>query len=785
MFALAALWAGVLAAGALPPEPVLFATSAGVLAAALTVATGRRGRALILAAGIFFLGVLRSPEFVRAPPSAGTSPWAAGARVPVVLRVRLPPLVGQCREKVRARVEEVMVGDARLAGTRVVLAGLDVRERSGQRVMLISGTFQVPQRARNPMAYDAGSGQRRDGVAGTVRVRRVLAETRALPDCALAGLRRRVGGLIAGVPEADSRGVLEAILIGARDGLSPGVKSAMIRAGTYHVLAVSGLHVGILVFMISILLTVMRLGRTGRMAVSLMLIFCYVLFTGARPSAMRAGTFFLVLSVARILEYKVDFANAVCFAGVTLVLMRPGLAWDLGFRLSFGAVFGMTLFLPQIGRARSKASSLASRARQGVEMGLLAAFSAQLLTMPLILWSFGRVSIIAGVSNLIVLPLMSLALAAGIEGALLAWPIPSAATAFMRSASLLVAAALRLAEALGSVGNPLVYAGRPHVARILIYYGAVLWLGLLDRRLGRKSKLALLLAAFALMLVRMPLPGSARRALEVTFLYVGSGDACVMELPGGGVFVVDTGPASIGYDAATGVIVPFLALRGIGTVNKLIVTHPHNDHYGGIPALVENLEVEEILVSTTEGEGGYMAALESARRRGVPVRCAHAGEVWEEGGVRFEVLHPGGAGGPGIDVSRLGAEREDPNAWSLTLKATVGRHSLLLTGDLTPAVQESLVARGVDLTCDVLKVPHHGHPGATCEAFARALGAGVAVISCGAKYFDEPDTSAAALLEGLGITPLSTRSDGAVRVTTDGRNLSVRTVLGGFKKASH
>ena len=770
LFAIVALWSGILSARALPLDVAVILALAGCLAGACAVTPGRKRMVAVLAACLFLVGVLRSPEFMAARRERT-------GRVPVVLRLRLPFLTGQCEENVRARVEEVIAGDSRLLGGHVIARGLDLAARAGQRYMLVSGSFSAPQPARNFMAYSAVARSRREGVAGSVSVREVLEDRRLPADRALAGLRRSVRSLIRAVPEKRARGILEAILLGARGDLSPEVRSAMVRAGAYHVLAISGLHVGILVFMISILVTVLRLGRTRRVAASLAIVAFYVVFTGMRPSAMRAGTFFLVLSVARLFQYKVDYSNAVCFAGAALLVLSPALAWDLGFRLSFGAVFGMTLLLPAITAPLERSASRFMKVRSFVEVGLLASFSAQALTVPMILWSFGRVSIIAGVANLVVLPVMSLALTAGIEGAVFAAIFPGLGSIFMRSASVLAVAGVSIAEALGRCVNPLVYAGRPHAAQVAIYYAVVLWLGLFERRLGRRAKLALLAAAFAFMLVRMPNFTGGPGELELTFLYVGNGDACVMEVPGGGTWLVDTGPASADYDAAAAVVLPFLALRGIGSLEGLVVTHSHNDHYGGIPALIENIEVGEILVGTTEGEEAYRADLDHAMRAGVPVRCARAGEVWERGGVRFEVLHPGVAGGPGLDVSAIAGEKDDPNAWSMVIKVTFGQCAVLMTGDLTPAVQDSLVALGVDLSCDVLKVPHHGHPGETSADFAAALGARFAVISCGTKYFDEPDSTTTALLESAGMRVFSTRTDGAVRMSTDGRNLSISAVL--------
>ena len=733
---------------------------------------------LVLVPCVFLAGVMRSPG-----PGGAAGPTCD--RIPVVLRLELPFLTGQCRESVRAKVLEVRAGDPRLAGRYVVLRGLDLAGRRGQRRLLIAGTFYAPQPARNPMAHDSGAGQRRAGVAGSVRVREVLEEMRSPADGLLAAMRGAVRGLIAGLADERARGVIEAMLLGDRTDLPPDVKSVMLRAGAYHVLAISGLHVGILVFMVSILATILRLGRIFRAVVGLAIVVFYIIFTGMRPSAMRAGTLFLVLGLARLFQYKVDYPNAVCLAGAALLFAVPGLAWDLGFRLSFGAVFGMTLFIPLLVAAPSGPASVARRASGYVQTGLAAALAAQLLTVPFLVWSFGRVSIVAGLSNLVILPVMSLALTAGIEGAVLAGVLPALGSVFMRSASVLIAVAIAAAERLGAWGGAMVYAGRPHAAKVCLYYAAVLWLGLGGTRIGRRSRLALLLAAFALMLVRAPGPGDGRGRLEVTFLYVGNGDACVMELPDGRTVLIDTGPASADYDAARAVVLPFLALRGIGTLDMLIVTHPHNDHYGGIPALVETIRVGEILVATLDGEGRYVEDLDTARDRGVPVNVVRAGEKLAMGEVTLEVLHPGSPGGPGLDVSALPGEREDPNAWSMVIRATLNEHSLLMTGDLTPAVQESLVARETNLKCDVLKVPHHGHPGETSEAFARAVSADLAVISCGAKYFDMPDTATTALLERAGSRVLSTRADGAVRVVTDGRSMSVSTVLGGAQNASY
>jgi competence protein ComEC len=727
---------------------------------------------MLMALCLLFPATLGSPDFPPVGKSKGESPGpapaASPAGFPVVVRLRLPFLIGQCEEHVTGRVEEVMVGYPALRGREVGVRGLG--EMRGQREMVVSGTFRMPQPARNPMAYDARDRARREGRIGTITVKAVLEESYSIADRAAASLRGSVRRLIASLPGRDERGVLEAMLLGDRGGLTGHAKSVMVKAGTYHVLAISGLHVGILVFMVSMFVTVLRLGRSGRVGVALFLVFLYVIFTGARPSALRAGALFLVVGVGKLLEYKVDGPNCVCLAGMALLAAFPALAWDLGFRLSFGAVFGMALFMPKFDRP--PAGSRAFRLLGKLRSGLLASFTAQILTMPLILWSFGRVSLVSAPANIVVLPAMTLSLAAGVEAAVFAPFLPTLGSVFMRSASLMVSVALRLAGALVDALDPVVFPGRPWAVSLPAYYALVLTVGLMGKRLSLRVKFLLFAAALVVMALRPALDaGGGDGRLRMTFLYVGNGDACVMELPNGETVLVDTGPADSDYSAASGAIIPYLNLRGIGGLEKLVITHPHNDHYGGIPALLDNLDVAEIVVSVTDGEEQYRSAIDRARRKGVIITCPRAGRKWESGGVEFEVVHPGEPGS-GIDLS---AEAGDPNAWSLVLRVTYGRRSVLMTGDLTPSMQDSLVARGAPLRCDMLKVPHHGHPGETTPAFARAAGAEFGVISVGYKYFGGTDSTTMRLLAEAGTRSFSTLTDGAVCVSTDGASLSVHT----------
>jgi competence protein ComEC len=257
--------------------------------------------------------------------------------------------------------------------------------------------------------------------------------------------------------------------------------------------------------------------------------------------------------------------------------------------------------------------------------------------------------------------------------------------------------------------------------------------------------------------------------MVLTFIHVGDGDACLVRFPGGYTILIDTGQGGE-YDAGRRDVLPFLALEGVNRLDTVLITHSHNDHYGGLAAILGNIDLGRILVGSLEGEAAYLEALERCRTRGMEVGSVGRGDTIACGGATLEILHPSRDYLTGAD---------DPNAQSIVLRLIYKGVRVLFTGDVTPGVQRELVDLGCDLACDVLKVPHHGAPDGVDPAFAEACGAEVAVISVGSRFASHPSPGTIRLLEDFGMRVLVTRRDGAVTVTTNGKDLEIRTVQGG------
>jgi competence protein ComEC len=290
----------------------------------------------------------------------------------------------------------------------------------------------------------------------------------------------------------------------------------------------------------------------------------------------------------------------------------------------------------------------------------------------------------------------------------------------------------------------------------------------------RRERVLLLLLLAAVIAVWFQLWRAHARTLTVTVLDVGQGDSLLVRSPtgramlidGGGRAGQDTGPQTI----AERVILPALALRGVGRLDVILLTHPHDDHVGGLAQVVEQIPTRLVLDPELEHPSpSYRRFREAVAERKVRLVRARAGQKLNLGaGASAVLLHP--------SEPLLEDTGSDLNNNSVVLRVSYGRRSFLLMGDAEEAAEQRLLERDADLRCDVLKVGHHGSSSGTTERFLRAARPRWAAISVGARNpFGHPDEEVLSRLRSLGIRVLRTDREGAVTFSTDGRRLRVRT----------
>lgn len=491
----------------------------------------------------------------------------------------------------------------------------------------------------------------------------------------LLELRGRTAARIAhAVPDATAAAVLTAITLGFRGGLDAATREALVATGTGHLLAISGLHVGLAAAAGGWLGG--ALGRrcgAGRRPTrdwaargALVTAVAYCALAGMPVSARRATLMIAAGLVALLLRRGGSMAAAFGGALALVLLADPLAVMDPGLWLSFGAV-GVILAVVAARRASPGRVRAMFRIQAALAIGLLTCTVA---------W-FGRVSLVAPVANLFAVPWFSvLVVPPALGGAVLSWPAPPLGDALLAFAAWATQLALRVIERMADLPPASRHLAAPTLPALLTACAGAVWCLLPRPAPGRP--LALLL--FAPLLLAGP-PPLAPGAFELRVFDVGHG-LSVLVRTRDHALLYDAGPAWPGGDAADWTVLPAMRSLGLDRLDALLVSHGHADHQGGAATV-------HAAFADLPAWGGFGADHAGSR----PCR---AGLGWSWNGVRFSVLHPaeGFRGG------------QNDGSCVLLVEGPGGR--ALLAGDIEARGERALLAAHGRLPVDLVVAPHHG-----------------------------------------------------------------------------
>ncbi len=578
------------------------------------------------------------------------------------------------------------------------------------------------------------------------------------------------------------RGYLAAVLLGAARSLEPDMRTALTRTGLAHVVSVSGFHVAVaaaacVVLLRWLLLRVeplaLRLDVTKlAAALGVVPVGAYAAIAGGSVPATRAFLTYAVVLAALGCGRPPDGMRALAVAAILLAAPAPDIAADVSFGLSFVSVATLIAVGRRARRERSPVRAVRWW-RHVVVAPVRTSIAVTVVTAPLTAWHFQQVSLIAPLANLLSLPLLGPAtLLPGLAALPCVAVIPALADRLLDVAALASTLGLAIASRLASVPWAAVTTPMPSLLELGLAYGGLgLW-WLRPRGAGWDTRChRAAIAALAVMAVGDVLwwvwERQANPTLRVTFLSVGQGDAAVVELPRGGVLVVDGGGFAGDFDPGERVIAPFLRARKILRLDVLALSHSQLDHYGGLAYLAEHFRPRALWSNGTRGGGARFARLESALlATEVESVVLRRGMVRQLGaGVVVEVLHPDVVDGRGV------------NDASVVLRLRFGATAVLFTGDIERAAEQALLVDGDRLRSDVLKVPHHGSATSSTVSWLAAVAPRVAVVSSGAgNRFGFPAPEVVRRLRAAGATVRNTAEHGAVRVISDGRDIQVTSM---------
>ncbi|WP_159436067.1 DNA internalization-related competence protein ComEC/Rec2 [Anaerosalibacter sp. Marseille-P3206] len=518
--------------------------------------------------------------------------------------------------------------------------------------------------------------------------------------------------------------------------------------GLAHLMAISGLHIGIIsAFLMSLFLAV-GINRRISYVFTVFLIWFYGYLVGFPPSVLRSLIMCTLLFYSEIINRPYDNVNTLLFAAFILLIYNPLWLFNVGFQLSFSATFSLMIFSKIL-----KDKFYPYRGKFYTSLfGILAV---QIGICPVLAYYFNSISVVSILANLLLIPIMSIGVILGFILYLISFisnflaVIVGSILNFLLSIESIVSNYIHLLP-MGTIRVK-----SPNILEFTLYYFIIFCLfdiieikkyAYLIKRAYLYS-LAILILAFSI----LPL---YRNQVELRFIDVGQGDSILLQT-GSKNFLIDTGGNLFGnFDIGKNILVPYLVKNGIFTLDGVFITHFHEDHVKSLPYLMDNIRVKNLFIGYEREENKlYCESVERARSYHIPIYKINDGDTLRIAkNVYIKVLNPSD------EVISLYGDNE--NNLSLVLLLNSFNYKTLLTGDIENEIEKILVEKSEKI--DFLKVPHHGSNTSSCEDFLDSFSPSNAFIMVGNNNFGHPNKDVLNRYEERGIKVFRTDKSGLI-----------------------
>lgn len=584
-----------------------------------------------------------------------------------------------------------------------------------------NGKLNIPQRNTNPMLFNYRLNLLTNKIYTTSTIKNysiveIDSTNISLKHRMKANFTNKIEESFDNNLKIKNSSLMKSIVLGEYSYLQEDDISKYRDLGLAHILAVSGLHIGIIAGFILFVLANIGVKKSYNVLVTLSIIWTYGFLIGFPPSLLRANIMINILFISQLQAEAYDIYNSLSFAAFILLLINPLWIFNLGFQLSFLATLSIVVLTPRIREIfypyKNKIIYLLS-ATLGVQIGLL----------PIQAYYFNRIPIISILSNLIIAPILSFCLIVGGLMVGSSYFLPILNFPIGKFLDIILDVQAYLVSILSKVpwGNLKIHS--PSILEIIIYYISILIIiGKLNfRHIDRKiNKLIFYYLIVSLGLNLTMLMND--KSLEIHFIDVGQGDAILLRTRKAS-YLVDTGGSIMdSFDIGKNITLPYLEKLGVRNIDALFISHFDDDHCKSVPLLLENINIKNIFIPYQDpGNDIYKAIKESK----TPILLSEGDGIKLNKDIRLDIMSPS-------ESMRRGGYSS--NNLSQVFLLSYHDKKILFTGDMEKETEKE-IGKILNYPIDIIKVPHHGSNTSSTEEFLEKIKPRVGIISVGRNNF--------------------------------------------------
>jgi competence protein ComEC len=644
--------------------------------------------------------------------------------------------------------------------------------------IIVRGQLVRPKGLRNPEGFDYRSYLSGMGIHAILKVEKeqqIQTTGKKYGNLILGKIiypaRRYTIETICKTTTGSSRHILAALLTGEKSQISSEIRESFSNTGIIHVLAISGLHVGYVLLILKTLLGFFRFPHTTQTLLTITALIFFALLTEARPPVVRASIMAGAYLIGTVTQRHSNPFNILGTAALVILLLRPNDIFNAGFQLSFSAVISIVYFYQKL-RAlpfiiRFSRIVCKNTILKNIFNLFLVSLSAQLGILPLTAYYFNRVPLLSIVVNIFAIPLVGLIVALGFTMLFTNMFSSWIASVYGALNQELLSILQKIVIPIGKLPFSHIDVATPHPVLIFTYYCILLLIFNISRPQLKKCFTILTLIGLNLHVWTNVLWNDSTKFTWIQF-DVGQGDASLLRLPRKKNILIDGGERNPYFDCGARILAPYLQKKGIQTLDAVIISHPHNDHIGGLITILNQFKVRKVICADTPFQSNLNHQLQEViNLKQIPVTIVSSGDSLNIfPGIMIKILSPAPTKTTTINPAH------GINNRSVVLRLYFGTVRFLFMGDAETETENYILRSHHPLLSHGIKIGHHGSISSSSPHFLSNVQPKISVISVGKNNrFNHPSEIVLTRLKALKSKVYRTDHMGAIIIKSDGKTL--------------